>query len=165
MRKLQAVSLAFISLMIYACASVDCPVQNTVETVYHAYKADGSRDTLPDTLSISICRRNRTDSILLNRSIQTSSFRLPISYNNPEDTLIFAFRDTISGSSAVCDTVYIAKNDLPQFESIDCHIAFFHTITNVRWTDNRIDSIVINKSSVNYDASTEHFHIYFKARQ
>lgn len=156
----------FISLIsVCACSSVDCPVQNTVYTVYHLYKSDGMRDTLSDTLSVSTTRRNGTDSVLLNRSVKTSSFELPISYNDPEDTLFFEIKDTTANSIAVYDTVYVKKDNQPHFESVDCNISFFHNITGVRWTTNAIDSITINKASVNYDASTEHFHIYFKTNR
>ncbi len=151
------------TLAIAACSSVDCPVQNTVETVYHAYKAGGERDTLADTLTILTVRKDRTDSTLLNRNVKTSEFRLPISYTAPEDTLIFKFSKIGTALSTPYDTVVVSKTNEPQFESIDCHIAFFHTITKVRWTDNNIDSIVVNQASVNYDASKAHFHIYFKS--
>jgi len=61
------------------------------------------------------------------------------------------------------DTVWIKKENYPHFESVDCSAAFFHKITDVRSTHNGIDSITINKRDVNYDAKTEHFHIYLKA--
>lgn len=87
---------------------------------------------------------------------------LPISYQNHEDTLIFELKDTFNVLRR--DTVWIAKTNQPHFESVDCNISYFHEITSVRWTNEAIDSIGINKKDVNYDASTEHFHIYFKAR-
>ncbi len=151
--------------MMTACSSVDCPVQNIVETVYHAYKADGSRDTLSKTLSIYTARANRTDSMLLNRKQMATAFNLPISYTAPADTLIFHFEDGDAIYRYNTDTVIIEKTNEPQFESIDCHIAYFHNITGVRCTNYHIDSIVVNKPSVNYDSSTEHFHIYFKHDQ
>ncbi len=165
MNKYLSVIIVALTLVVCACSSVDCPVQNTVETVYHAYKRDGRPDTLADTLTIFISRKNGTDSILLNRSLRTTSFHLPISYKNPEDTLLFEFKDTMPGGRTILDSVFITKTDMPQFESVDCHIAFFHNITGVRWTRGLIDSIAINNASVNYDSSKEHFHIYFKARR
>ncbi len=147
-----------------ACSSVDCPVQNVVETVYQVCLPDGSKATLLDTLTISTTRSNGTDTVLLNRSVGTSEFKLPISYDNPEDTLFFEVKSaTEKWAPAVTDTVFIAKTNMPQFESAECHIAFFHNITEVRTTHNIIDSITINKRSVTYDASTAHFHVYFKA--
>ena len=146
-----------------ACSSVDCPVQNTVYASYHLYAAGGERDTLSDTLSVSTTRRDGTDSVLLNRSVGTTAFELPMSYNDREDTLFFVIGDVQLRTTT--DTVYVRKDNYPHFESVDCNISFFHNITGVRWTRNGIDSIGINKQTVDYDPSTEHFHIYFKARR
>lgn len=148
-------------LFIAACSSIDCPVQNAVYTIYKVYNSDGTPGSLADTLSISTTRRDGIDSVLLNRSVNTASFNLPISYYDAEDTLFFELKDTVS---VVMDTVYISKDNTPHFESVDCNISFFHFIKGVRWTRNAIDSIVINNQYVNYDLATEHFHIYFKAR-
>lgn len=56
----------------------------------------------------------------------------------------------------------VTKTNTPHFESVDCGVAYFHVITGVRYTRNAIDSIVINHKEVNYDATQQHFHIYFK---
>ena len=159
MRKIIVAAAA--AAAICSCSSVDCPVQNTVYTVYDVYSRAGVADTLRDTLTVSTTRRDGTDSVLLNRISKVTTFDLPISYNDPEDTLFFEFKDN---TSYTLDTVYIKKDNFPHFESVDCNISFFHNITGVRHTRNIIDSIAINKQSVDYDASTEHFHIYFKAR-
>ncbi len=160
--RLQAAFLMAATLTAAACSSVDCPVQNTVYTSYGLHKAGGERDTLRDTLTITTTRRDGTDSVLLNRSVNTTSFELPISYTDPEDTLFFYITDTLLNTSI--DTVYVRKDNYPHFESVDCNISFFHYITAVRWTRNAIDSIAVNKQHVDYDASTEHFHLYLKAR-
>ncbi len=145
-----------------SCSSIDCPVENTVATVYGLYKAGGERDTLYDTLTISTTRRDGTDSVLLNKSVSTTTFELPISYNDPEDTLFFAITDT--AGTTICDTVRVRKDNYPHFESVDCSISFFHNLTEISWTGQAIDSIVINKQHVDYDATTEHLHLYLKAR-
>lgn len=143
-----------------ACTSIDCPVQNSVFTVYNLKKADGlSVDTLRDTLTISTARMEGNDTVLLNRSVNTTSFTLPISYTNAEDTLYF---EVNSLTRHTIDTVYIKKENLPHFESVDCQVSYFHNILEVRTTHHAIDSVVINKTFVDYDQATEHFHIYFK---
>lgn len=147
-------------LMFTACTSIDCPVQNSVYTVYDLKKSDGlSADTLRDTLTISTTRFENNDTVLLNRSMNTTSFSLPISYTNDEDTLYFEVSNPEWHS---IDTVYIKKDNLPHFESVDCQVSFFHNILEVRTTHHAIDSIVINKKFVDYEQTTEHFHIYFK---
>lgn len=158
---LKVVMALVAALTVGACSSIDCPVQNTVYTAYGVYKNGGERDTLRDTLTIYTTRRDGMDSVLLNRGVNTTKFELPMSYNDPEDTLYFTVID--QQAHAVTDTVYIKKDNYPYFESVDCNIAFFHNITSVRWTHHAIDSIAVNKQHVDYDASTEHLHLYFKA--
>lgn len=153
--------LASCLLGVAACTSIDCPVQNTVSCTYKVMAADGSEGTLEDTLNVLTTRLDGTDSLLLNRCVNAKTFSLPISYTNAEDTLVFKMNN--KEWSAV-DTVYVSKENHPQFESVDCQLAFFHTITAVRWTSTHIDSIAIIKPSVNYDTSTPHLHIYFKTR-
>ena len=72
----------------------------------------------------------------------------------------FCFKDSVK---TVVDTVWIKKDDYPHFESVDCNTTFFHTLTNVRYTRNYIDSIVINNPSVTYDSKTVHFYLYPKS--
>lgn len=151
----------FFFAIITGCSSIDCPVQNTVYTMYKLYDSNGTEATLSDTLTIYTTRRDGTDSVLLNRSLNTKEFILPISYNDPEDTLFFKVSNIAATHT---DTVYVNKDNYPHFESVDCSASFFHTINGVRWTRHAIDSIAINKKSVNYDSGTEHFHIYFKSR-
>lgn len=154
----------FLALMaIGACTSIDCPVQNNVYTVYGLRKADGSTDTLRvDTLTIVSKRADGTDSTLLNRAVGITTFDMNISYTQPEDVFYYTLLDTLGNTYQ--DTIYVKKEDEPHFESVDCQATYFHHLTEVRSTHHIIDSIVINHSTVNYDATNEHFHIYFKAR-
>ena len=161
--RLQAAAMAAMTLAAAACSSVDCPVQNTVYTSYGLYKAGGERDTLRDTLTIATTRRDGTDSVLLNRSVNTTAFELPISYTDPEDTLFFTVGDTLG--NVRIDTVYIKKDNYPHFESVDCSPSYFHTITAVSSTNHAIDSIVLIYPDVNYDTSRKHFNIYFRHRR
>ena len=150
-------------LLFSGCTQIDCPVQNTVYTVYNLLKADGTTDTLTvDTLWIWTQREDGTDTLLLNRlsGAQATTFNLPISYTLPEDVLCTAIADTTG--RLWLDTIRIKKENLPHFESVDCQVSYFHTITAVSCSHHAIDSIVINNPNVTYDASTEHFHLYLK---
>ena len=162
MKKLPFLLFAFLLLAV-ACSSIDCPVENVVATVYKLKKSDGTADTLKDTLYIISRRNNGTADTLLNRSLNTITFQLPVGYTTPEDTLLFMIRDANGVHS---DVAYIKKENQPHFESVDCKMSYFHTITGVTLgSHNIIDSIVIKKTAVNYDLSSEHFHIYFKAER
>lgn len=161
MRKL----LPFIVVAAFvACTTIDCPVQNTVSTLYHVYNADGTDLTLKDTLTVTTRRSNGTDSIILNQLSGSNSFSLPISYSHPEDVLVFSFTIVKTDTTLrVQDTLWVKKEDIPHFESVDCNASFFHTLTDVRCTHNHIDSIVINNPSVTYDQTTIHFRLYPKS--
>ena len=148
-------------IVVVACSSIDCPIQNTVYTVY-AIKGEAEvTDTLKDTLSILSIRKDGADTLLLyNRGTSLTTFSLPVSYDSPADTLFFLiWKD----SYLSLDTVWIEKRNTPHFESVDCSATFFHDITAVRTTHHGIDTLIINNPTVNYESSTEHFHIRFKA--
>ena len=172
MRKIVIILLVAV---IAACTSIDCPVQNRVYTVYDLKKSDGTTDTLSkDTLWVWSQRVNGTDTVIsrvVNGSVElnyfhgssATSFELPISYTQPEDVLYMLLRN--STGAFYLDTVRIKKENFPHFESVDCQAAYFHEITAVTTTPNIIDSIVINNPHVNYDATTAHFYLYFKAQR
>ena len=170
-------------LLFLSCSSIDCPMNTTVSTKYGLYKSDGTADTLKDTLTvITLQRIAGQDPVLLNRSVNTTTMDIPISYQSDEDVLYFVRSfpylyettvineegievDTILKLAAyVTDTVTVVKTNRKHFESIDCTPSFFHTIRNVTYTRNAIDSIVINNPEVNYDPFKEHFRVYFKSR-
>lgn len=135
-----------------ACSTIDCPLNNTV---YAKYVLRGPVTTLPDMLTISTMISGDSDSVLINQQENTDSFSLPMSYNRPEDVLVMQ-------TNNLFDTIKVEKTNTPHFESVDCGVNYFHTITNVTYTRHSIDSVVIHHNFVNYDASQQHFYIYFK---
>jgi hypothetical protein len=159
MRKI--IPLLIFTCTICACSSIDCPLQNTVYSVYKLRNYAGVVDTLKDTLTVSTQRADGTDSVLINKDVTITSFSLPVSYTNDKDILIF---HVAGKTSSTTDTVTVVKTNSPHFESIDCSPSYFHTITNVSCSHHAIDSVVINNSNVNYDNTKETFHIYFKSR-
>ncbi len=149
--------LVVLALVLVGCSSIDCPLNNTTNV---KFKLAGYITTLSDTLTISTTKTTGEDSVLVNMDVDVDSILLPMSYTQPEDVFYFELRDTLGNVSV--DQVTVTKEDHPHFESVDCSPAYFHTITGVTWTNNRIDSIVINNTEVTYDATNPHFYIYFK---
>ena len=147
-----------------ACSSIDCPLNSLVYTQYQLMNAAGRVDTLADTLTISTKRTDGNDSVLINRSVRTTEFSLPISYSQPQDVFFVETIDTLT-KAVTLDTITVEKVDRPHFESVDCSPSYFHTITAVGTTHNAIDSVVINNPDVDYDTSRKHFNIYFKHRR
>lgn len=144
---------------VVSCSSIDCPVNNTVHTRYCFFNTAGDSLTLNDTLSVSTVKKNGVDTLILNRNVGKASFSLPVSYSHPEDVLVF---NIYNKTFNVFDTVWVKKDDIPHFESVDCKVAFFHRLTDVRYTTHYFDSIVIKNPSVDYDKKTIHFYIYPK---
>lgn len=138
--------------LLIGCSSVDCPLNNSV---YVKYKLVGSVAKLPEKLSISTKKTDGNDSVLINQLENAAEFSLPVSYIQDTDILYFQV-----GNST--DTVWMDKTNEPHFESVDCGVNYFHTITNIRHTNHTIDSIVINRNKINYDISEDHIHLYFK---
>lgn len=159
------------SLVVFSCSSIDCPVQNTVSVQYEIRDKAGAVLPITDSLSVvttrldgenillNITTRENDQEVILNRLTGKSSFSLPISYSHPEDILFFCFIDSVK---TVVDTVWIKKDDIPHFESVDCSAAFFHELTGVRHTHHAIDSLVLINTSVTYDVQTVHFYLYPK---
>ena len=140
-----------------ACSSVDCPLNNVV---YAKYKLMGDVTKLSDVLTITTVRADGTDTILLNQQQNADSFELPMSFGQTVDELCLT-RDRQDGSEVRRDTIWIEKTNEPHFESVDCGVNYFHTITGVTHTKNAIDSVVINNPNVDTDETKEHLYIYF----
>ena len=155
--------LLILSVVLVACSSIECPIENTVAVNYAVMKYQNGEevaDTLNDTLWVWSRRSDGDDTLLYNRGVNVRSFSLPASYQGPQDTLIFLTVDTLQNYDV--DTVWISKEDIPHFESVDCAVRYFHKITDVRSTHEAIDTIIINNSSVTYDSSVKHLYIHFK---
>ena len=149
---------ALLTIMITACSSIDCPLNNAV---YTSYKLKGDVGVLSSRLlTVTSPVDSSRDTLLINRAANVDSFILPISYNRPED--VFHFTLTDQDGNETTDEVRVAKENRPHFESIECGPAFFHTITDVTYSNNAIEKIEINNKNVNYDAIKAHFYIYFK---
>ena len=77
------------------------------------------------------------------------------------DVLVFELRDTLNHT--LRDTLRVKKTNEAHFESVDCALSYFHTITAISSTHHAIDTVVLIHPSVTYDASQPHFHIRFKS--
>lgn len=68
------------AIVVAACSSIECPLNNTVYANYGLYKADGRPDTLSDTLTIFTKRHTPDeDTVKLNRYVNAKTFSLPMS--------------------------------------------------------------------------------------
>lgn len=145
--------------LITSCSSIECPVQNVVTLQCEVVDATGNVMSLStDTLWVFTRRNDGKDTLLLNR-FSASSFSLPVSYSNPEDTMLLLVNS--KDKVLTLDTLFLKKDDIPHFESVDCPAHFFHRITGVRTTHYRLDSVTIANPNVNYDQSYTHLRLYY----
>ncbi len=155
MRKLFGLFIGI--LLLGSCSSIDCPVENLVLAHYKFYDAAGDSLILYDSLSVMITKKDGVKDTVLNKMTEKSSFLLPLSYSQPEDELVLDFWN---GKDHMYDTLWVKKENIPHFESIDCNAKFFHRLTNVRSTIHSIDSVVIKNSNVDFNNATVHFYVY-----
>ena len=146
-----------------ACSSIDCPLNNRVYTTYCLMTPEKKADTLALALTISTNRTDGSDSVIINKNEKTTTFSLPISYQQPTDEFYVELALDTLGHTVV-DTMRVSKENTMHFESTECAASYFHTITGVTTTHHAIDSVVINTKEVDYDTTKKHFYIYFKPR-
>lgn len=99
--------------------------------------------------------QQRNDTILLNKKSNASSIKIPMSYFNAVDTLIFAYRSISSK-----DTIKIHHSSYPHVELPECGAYRFHHLKSVTATDAAIDHIEISNPNVGYEGATN-IKIYF----
>lgn len=153
--------LAMPAMLLMACSSLDCPLNNRVLTNYRLMTADGRTDTLKVAMTVSTNRIDGADSVLINSDVNVTGFTLPVSNAQPRDTFFISLDGDAFSS---LDTLVVEKSDMMHFESTDCAASYFHTITGVTTTHHAIDSVAVNNKQVDYDTSKTHFRIYFKPR-
>ncbi len=158
---LKKLTYIFIAVVLFAsCSSLDCPMNSHVYANYGFYVDEETPVSLNGLLSVSVNKIDGNDTTLLNKKSGAHSIQLPMSYTNPVDQLNFMLQ--LEDGTVLTDVVSVEKTNDPHFESVECGANFFHTLTGISSTNNFIDSVVIKKNKVNYDATQEHVYIYVK---
>ena len=97
----------------------------------------------------------RRDTVLVNKLTNASSFQVPMSYFNAEDTLVFSYKSII-----LSDTIKVAHQSYPHVELPECGTYRFHNLRSINCTNRYIDRIEISNSKVNYEGK-ENVKIFF----
>lgn len=143
------------------CDTFDCPLNNTVEAgfTFYVFDADGNPKsvTLLDTLTVTA---GATDSVLINKQYKMTGIYLPMSYDGETDTLSLLFTD--EENRKVYDTIWVAKRNIPHYESPSCPSTMYHHITDVQYTTRTLDCVELINPNVNYD-DKENIRIYFRS--
>lgn len=154
MRHKSIIFALLLILLTGACDTVDCSLNNTVLCYLSFYNGEGQKVALADTISISAYG---TDQVLYNRGVGKSDIAIPMSYYNEEDTLVLKVWGEDYETEA---ELAIGKTNTEYFESPDCPVKMFHTITSAYVFAGRfIDSVVVVKPSINFQRD-ENIRIY-----
>lgn len=144
MRRWSCVFALLLVIMLSACDSFDCKLDNTINLQMAFYDESGQSVQLDDTLSVMAVG---TDSVLLNRSLRTHEIKVPMSHYRECDSLVLK----IWGDGyEVYDTMVVQKTNLEFFEGLDCPVKVKHTLTGVTSTHTVIKDVVIVSPNVDY---------------
>lgn len=141
--------LLFVALLcLSSCDLLNCTPADVKGLKIEICDMEGNPLTLSDTLTVTACG---TDSVLLNRSLNTKEMLLPMSYQAAEDTFVLRY---YCKDFDVKDTLFVAKTNHIYYESPDCPTVMMHTIEGVRCAQVFVDSVeVVNKSVDFVDAT------------
>lgn len=180
MRKLPVILglLLFLCVFFPACEVENCP-PNSMSYAHFALVDQNGRsfstsDTITvvgqtlvgivvyDTLTDGSLQPRTVDSLVsdtfINREAGTSSFKLPLSYNN-STRFVLSYRSLENRFSGT-DTINISHRNIPYFINLDCGSMMFYEVTGVTSTHHRLDSLTITNPNIDNNEK-ENFKIYF----
>lgn len=140
--------LASVLVLLSSCDLLNCTQADVSLLRIEIYDAAGNKVMLPDTLTISA---SGTETILVNRDVNTQEILLPMSYHAPVDTFILRY---YSNYYSLEDTLFVEKTNDVFFESPDCPTVMMHTIQNAFCTDVFLGSVEVVNEKVNFEEVT-----------
>lgn len=138
----------FAMASISGCSNIDCPLDSVVVltcavesenndyTEINVYASTGGKDSL---LANGITPKDAT-------------FAIPVRHDVGTDTLLLVVSQP--DGSELCDSVWITHTNEPHVEALDCPIAVFHHIQEIRHTYKCVDSVKLVRPNVNYEDIT-----------
>ncbi len=140
--------LAMLTILVSSCDLLNCTQADVRCLQIALYDSEENPITLPDTLTVKACG---TDSILINKNVDTKEILLPLSYHAPADTFILL---NYGNGYSFKDTLFVSKSNDIYFESPDCPTVMMHTIKSVRCTNEYVDSVSLVDAKVNFTETT-----------
>ncbi len=140
--------LVLMAIFTSSCDILNCTPADVRCLQIDLYDTNEQPITLPDTLTVKACG---TDSILVNRSLNTKQILLPLSYHAPVDTFILW---NYGENYSYKDTLFVAKSNDIYYESPDCPTVMMHTIKSAHCTKEYLDSVSLVDAKVNFTETT-----------
>jgi hypothetical protein len=141
-------SIAFLTVVIMAitaCTSGNC-VEDTVPYVTtNIYSS--TKKTVVKCDSIIVTAKSTAGDTLLTKEKSVSVFTFTLDPSNTQSKLIFKLDNVI-------DTVVITYTSSPYYISSACGYTICHRITDLTFTDNIIDSLVLENKSITLDGKS-----------
>ena len=141
-------AMAMVIVLMSACDLLNCTQADVSLLKIEMYDASGNKVMFPDTLTITTCG---TDSVLVNRDLNTTEILLPLSYHAPADTFILRYYGKYY---SLQDTLFVEKTNDLYFESPDCPTVMMHTIQGAFCTDEFLSSVEVANKKVNFEEVT-----------
>ena len=129
----------------------DCVIDNVSYARFNFYDKTNTNIKLDATITVTAAG---TDSILVNQEANAKGLELPVSYTGHIDTFIVKYTDLMR------DTIFMTHTNIPYFISMDCGMAMYHLVEDVKYTHYAIDSIKLVNPQINFDTN-ENFKIYY----
>ena len=150
--------LASVLVLFSSCDLLNCTQADVSLLRIEIYDAGGNKVMLPDTLTI---RASGTETILVNRDVNTQEILLPMSYHAPVDTFIVRYYGKYYSFE---DTLFVEKTNDVFFESPDCPTVMMHTIQGASCTDEFLSSVEVLNEKVNFEEVT-HLKLFVQGEQ
>lgn len=160
--KIRIIIAFIIATLITGCSSIDCSLTGKVLCHYTFQNADGEDATLAYPISVTFSRPLADeDTVYVNQESNISTLDIPMSHIAQSDAMTFTLH--ITDESTISDNITISKTDETSFESVDCPARYKHTIQNIEYTRNFIDTIIINDKNVGNDPSVTNIYIRLRS--
>ena len=141
-------AMAMVIVLMSACDLLNCTQADVSLLKIEMYDASGNKVMLPDTLTITTCG---TDSVLVNRDLNTTEILLPLSYHAPADTFILRYYGKYY---SLQDTLFVEKTNDLYFESPYCPPVMIYTFQGGFCTDEFLSLVEVSNNTVNFEKVT-----------
>lgn len=141
MKKLTAIITALCILLpltqaVVSCSEeADCSMAERKMLRCNIYTLNSNDSVVNDTLDSLTVTAFGTDSIIINNQKKVHDILLPLQYTIDSTKLVFRY------SRNTTDTILIRHTNTPHFLSMDCGFQMKQTITGVRCSYHKLDSI------------------------
>ncbi len=148
-------AVAMAATLLTSCDLLNCTPAEVKCLQIEFYDGEGNSAAMPDTLTVKVCG---IDSILVNRSLNTKTLSLPLSYHAPVDTFIL---QNYGPDYSMEDTLFVDKTNNIYFESPDCPTVMMHDIRSALCTKTFLDSLHILNKKIDFTETT-HIRLFIR---